>query len=108
VPWASCLNPTSLSHPAGWLRSIQTRSAPTYSTPVRVESADDGGLRLAVRTEDGERQLEGSHLLSATGRVPNTDTLTPEAAGIRLDDRGFIEVDEYLETSVPGVYAMGT
>jgi pyruvate/2-oxoglutarate dehydrogenase complex dihydrolipoamide dehydrogenase (E3) component len=37
---------------------------------------------------------------------PN-ETLTPEAAGIRLDDHGFIEVDEYLETSVPGVYAMG-
>ena len=62
---------------------------------------------MTVRTEDGERQLEGSHLLSATGRMPNTEALTPAAAGIRLDDHGFIEVDEYLETSVPGVYAMG-
>ena len=78
----------------------------TSSTPVRVESADGGRLRLTVRTEGGERQIEGSHLLSATGRIPNTEALTPEAAGIRLD-RGFIEVDEYLETSVPGVYAMG-
>jgi pyruvate/2-oxoglutarate dehydrogenase complex dihydrolipoamide dehydrogenase (E3) component len=65
------------------------------------------GQRLTVRTEDGERQLEGSHLLSAVGRIPSTQALTPEVAGIRLDDRGFIEVDEYLETSVPGVYAMG-
>jgi pyruvate/2-oxoglutarate dehydrogenase complex dihydrolipoamide dehydrogenase (E3) component len=79
----------------------------TSSTPVRVESADGGRLRLTVRTEDGEQRLEGSHLLSAIGRVPNTDALIPEAAGIRLNDLGFIEVDEYLETSVPGVYAMG-
>jgi pyruvate/2-oxoglutarate dehydrogenase complex dihydrolipoamide dehydrogenase (E3) component len=79
----------------------------TSSTPVRVEPADGGGVRLTVRTQDGERQLEGSHLLSAIGRIPNTEALTPEAAGIRLDDRGFIEVDEYLETTAPGVYAMG-
>ncbi|HEX3816625.1 MAG TPA: mercuric reductase [Mycobacteriales bacterium] len=79
----------------------------TSSTPVRVEPADGGRLRLTVRTEHGERQLEGSHLLSAIGRVANTDALTPEAAGIRLNDHGFIEVDEHLETSVPGVYAMG-
>jgi pyruvate/2-oxoglutarate dehydrogenase complex dihydrolipoamide dehydrogenase (E3) component len=79
----------------------------TLSTPVRVESADGGRVRLTVRTQDGERQLEGSHLLSATGRIPNTEALTTEAAGIRLDGHGFIEVDEYLETSVPGVYAMG-
>jgi pyruvate/2-oxoglutarate dehydrogenase complex dihydrolipoamide dehydrogenase (E3) component len=77
------------------------------SAPVAVEPTDGGRLRLTVHTEDGERQLDGSHLLSATGRIPNTEALAPEAAGIRLNDRGFIEVDEYLETSVPGVYAMG-
>ena len=44
---------------------------------------------------------------TAIGRVPNTETLTPEVAGIRLDAHGFIDVDEYLETSVPGIYAMG-
>jgi pyruvate/2-oxoglutarate dehydrogenase complex dihydrolipoamide dehydrogenase (E3) component len=74
----------------------------------RVKPASGGRLRLTVRTQDGERQLEGSHLLSAIGRIPNTEALTPEAAGIRLNEHGFIEVDEYLETSVPGVYAMGT
>ncbi|WP_433567079.1 mercuric reductase [Nocardia sp. CA-151230] len=79
----------------------------TSSTPVRVEPADGGRLRLNVRTQDGEQQLVGSHLLSAIGRIPNTEALAPEAAGIRLDDHGFIEVDEYLRTSVPGVYAMG-
>jgi pyruvate/2-oxoglutarate dehydrogenase complex dihydrolipoamide dehydrogenase (E3) component len=79
----------------------------TSSTPVQVEPADGGRLRLTVRTEDSERQFEGSHLLSAIGRIPNTEALNPAAAGIRLGDRGFIEVDEYLETSAPGVYAMG-
>jgi pyruvate/2-oxoglutarate dehydrogenase complex dihydrolipoamide dehydrogenase (E3) component len=79
----------------------------TSSTPTRAEPAGGGRLRLTVRTEDGEQRIEGSHLLSAIGRVPNTEALTPEAAGIRLNNLGFIEVDEYLETSVPGVYAMG-
>jgi pyruvate/2-oxoglutarate dehydrogenase complex dihydrolipoamide dehydrogenase (E3) component len=78
----------------------------TSTMPVRVERAG-GGVRLTVRTEDGERQLDGSHLLSAIGRTPNTEALTVGAAGIALDERGFIEVDEHLETSVPGVYAMG-
>jgi pyruvate/2-oxoglutarate dehydrogenase complex dihydrolipoamide dehydrogenase (E3) component len=79
----------------------------TSATPARVEPAGSGRLRLTVRTEVGEQQVEGSHLLSAIGRIPNTEGLTPEAAGIRLDGHGFIEVDEYLETSVRGVYAMG-
>ncbi|MER6175153.1 mercuric reductase [Streptosporangium sp. NPDC001681] len=79
----------------------------TSATTDRVEEAGGGRLRLTVRTPDGERQVEGSHLLSAIGRVPNTEGLTLAAAGIRLRDNGFIEVDEYLETSVPGVYAMG-
>jgi pyruvate/2-oxoglutarate dehydrogenase complex dihydrolipoamide dehydrogenase (E3) component len=79
----------------------------TSATPVRAEPAEGGRLRVTVRTADGERQAAGSHLLAAVGRVPNTEALRPEAAGIRLSDRGFIEVDEYLETSVPGVYAMG-
>ena len=79
----------------------------TSATADRVEPAGGGRVRLTVRTDDGEQQVEGSHLLSATGRVPNTEALAPEAAGIRLSGQGFIEVDEYLETSVPGVYAMG-
>jgi pyruvate/2-oxoglutarate dehydrogenase complex dihydrolipoamide dehydrogenase (E3) component len=79
----------------------------TSSTPVRAEPIGGGRLRLTVRTRDGEREFEGSHLLAAIGRVPNTEALNTEAAGIRLDARGFIEVDEYLETSAPGVYAIG-
>ncbi|PEG33379.1 mercuric reductase [Mycolicibacterium agri] len=79
----------------------------TSSSPVAVEPLEGGRLRLTVRTTDGERNIDGSHLLSAIGRIPNTEALTPEAGGVRVNDRGFIEVDEYLETSAPGVYAMG-
>jgi pyruvate/2-oxoglutarate dehydrogenase complex dihydrolipoamide dehydrogenase (E3) component len=78
----------------------------TSSAPLRAERSGNG-VRLSVRTEEGERQIEGSHLLAAIGRVPNTEALTPDAAGIHLDANGFIEVDEHLQTSAPGVYAMG-
>lgn len=51
--------------------------------------------------------LEGTHLLVATGRKPNVEDLDVAAAGIKLDARGFIEVDDQLRTSVPGIWAMG-
>ena len=51
--------------------------------------------------------MRGTHLLVATGRTPNTDRLNPSAAGITVDDRGYIPVDERLETNVPGIYAIG-
>jgi pyruvate/2-oxoglutarate dehydrogenase complex dihydrolipoamide dehydrogenase (E3) component len=79
----------------------------TSAALTRAEPADGGRLRLTVRTEDGDQEMKGSHLLAAVGRIPNTDALNAEAVGIRLDAQGFIEVDEYLQTSVPGVYAMG-
>jgi len=55
----------------------------------------------------GGRQITGSHLLVAVGRRPNTDDLGAEAAGIRLDAKGYIEVDERYRTSAEGVYAVG-
>jgi pyruvate/2-oxoglutarate dehydrogenase complex dihydrolipoamide dehydrogenase (E3) component len=73
---------------------------------VRVARAGDG-MALTVRTPDGERTLTGSHLLAALGRTPNTDVLNPAATGVQVDARGFIPVNERLETSVPGIYALG-
>jgi pyruvate/2-oxoglutarate dehydrogenase complex dihydrolipoamide dehydrogenase (E3) component len=70
-------------------------------------AAVESGVRLTVRTPEGERPLDGSHLLRAAGRVPNTDRLDPAAAGIAIDDKGFIKVNERLETTAPGVYALG-
>ncbi|MET9359040.1 mercuric reductase [Streptomyces sp. NPDC006617] len=79
----------------------------TSAAARRVDAAGAGRVRLTVRTSQGEREIEASHMLSAIGRVPNTDVLDAETAGIRLHADGFVEVDEHLETSVPGVYAMG-
>lgn len=76
------------------------------SRPVRVSGAG-GGVELELEGPDGARTLSGSHLLVATGRRPNTDGLNLEAAGVEVDGRGFIPVDERLETNVPGIYAMG-
>src|SRR5215211_1707208 len=73
----------------------------------RAEQTEDGRIRLTVRTPGGEDALEGSHLLAAAGRPPNTDRLNLEAAGVETDKRGFIKVNERLETSVPGIYALG-
>ena len=75
--------------------------------PQRVEKGDNGEIQLTVGTLEGERKLTGSHLLVAAGRPPNTDTLNLEAAGVETDKRGFVRVNERLETNVPGVYAMG-
>jgi pyruvate/2-oxoglutarate dehydrogenase complex dihydrolipoamide dehydrogenase (E3) component len=73
---------------------------------VRAETTGNG-IRLTIRTAAGERILEGSHVLRAAGRVPNTDRLGLETAGIAMDAKGFVVVDQELETSVPGVYALG-
>jgi pyruvate/2-oxoglutarate dehydrogenase complex dihydrolipoamide dehydrogenase (E3) component len=73
-----------------------------------VRAASHGsGVRLTVRTPEGERDLDGSHLLRAAGRVPNTDRMNLPAAGIATDGKGFITVNDRLETSAPGVYALG-
>ena len=77
----------------------------TETTPQRVQQLSDKRIRLTVRTPQGEQQLTGSHLLAAPGRVPNTEDLTPEAAGIQLDREGYIQVNGQLETNVPGIYA---
>ncbi len=70
------------------------------------------GVRLTLTTRledfgDGERKIDASHLLVAVGRVPNTEALRLERAGIEVDDKGFLAVDEWLETTVGGVYGIG-
>jgi pyruvate/2-oxoglutarate dehydrogenase complex dihydrolipoamide dehydrogenase (E3) component len=73
----------------------------------RAEQTEDGELLLKVGTLEGEGTLEGSHLLVAAGRPPNTDRLNLEAAGVETDERGFIRVNERLETGVEGIWALG-
>jgi pyruvate/2-oxoglutarate dehydrogenase complex dihydrolipoamide dehydrogenase (E3) component len=72
-----------------------------------ITPTTDGGLRVAVRGADGERMLHASQLLAAIGRVPNTERLELDAAGVATDKRGFVQVDARLATNVPGIYALG-
>ena len=65
------------------------------------------GVLVGTRCTSGEPNLLGSHVLLAVGRRPNTDDLGLEKAGVEVDDRGYILVDEQLRTNVPGIWAMG-
>lgn len=67
----------------------------------------DGGLQLDLETAGQRSTIEGTHLLVATGRRPNTDDLGVEHTGLALDDHGYIKVNGRLETNVPGVWALG-
>jgi pyruvate/2-oxoglutarate dehydrogenase complex dihydrolipoamide dehydrogenase (E3) component len=73
----------------------------------RAGQAGDGRIQLTVETPEGEITLEGTHLLVAAGRLPNTDKLNLDTAGVETDKHGFIKVNERLETSAAGIYALG-
>ena len=72
----------------------------------RVRTAN-GHIRLEVNDGSQARTIEGSHLLVAVGRTPNSDTLNLNTAGIETDAKGFIKTNNRLETNVAGVYALG-
>ena len=73
----------------------------------RVSRNDAGQLTITVDTPTGERRLHGTHLLVATGRQPNSDSLNLEVAGIKTDEKGFIQVNSKLQTAARHVYALG-
>jgi pyruvate/2-oxoglutarate dehydrogenase complex dihydrolipoamide dehydrogenase (E3) component len=72
---------------------------------VRGRSGE--GVGISVRTAADERTIEGSDILVAAGRVPNTEGIGLDQAGIELNERGYIRVNERLETSAPDVWAIG-
>jgi pyruvate/2-oxoglutarate dehydrogenase complex dihydrolipoamide dehydrogenase (E3) component len=80
---------------------------------IRVNSKAVGvkkqgaGIAVTIETAGTRSQVDGSHLLLAVGRRPNTDDLGLEHAGVVTDARGYIEVDDQLRTSVPGIWALG-
>ncbi|MEA3027418.1 MAG: hypothetical protein QOF91_2703 [Alphaproteobacteria bacterium] len=104
---------------------LASREDPDVADAIRAIFADEGievvleaaidavdgrsGDRVAVRlrTPAGERRIDGSDLLVAAGRTPNTHGIGLECAGIELDLRGYVKVNERLETTAPGVWAMG-
>jgi pyruvate/2-oxoglutarate dehydrogenase complex dihydrolipoamide dehydrogenase (E3) component len=73
---------------------------------IRVSGGADG-VTAHVDCVEGSPSVEGTHLLLAVGRKPNTDDLGLEAAGVARDERGYITVNDRLETNVPGVWALG-
>ncbi len=75
--------------------------------PVKVVGLSGDAVTLIVRTATGEQQIEGSDVLVAVGRTPNTDGIGLEKAGIELDTRGFVRVNERLETTASGAWAIG-
>jgi pyruvate/2-oxoglutarate dehydrogenase complex dihydrolipoamide dehydrogenase (E3) component len=66
-----------------------------------------GSITVTVRGAAGARKIDGTHLLIAIGRIPNSDRLDLGAAGIAADKNGYIQVNNRLETNVPGVFALG-
>jgi len=74
---------------------------------LEVEGLSGQAIKMRLRNSQGERTLEGSDLLVATGRIPNTQGLGLENSGVEVDDRGYIRVNERLQTSTPGIWAMG-
>lgn len=72
-----------------------------------IEGRSGDSVRLRMKTAEGERVLDGSDLLVAAGRTPNTREIGLDAAGVELDSRGYVQVDDHLQTTAAGVWAMG-
>lgn len=68
---------------------------------------DEDKIQVKLDCDKGDKAVTGSHLLLAVGRIPNTDDLGLDKAGINTDERGYIRVDDQLRTNVPGVWALG-
>jgi dihydrolipoamide dehydrogenase len=90
-------------------KSYRKRGMEVY-TGARLEKAEIGktGAKLTVKTAKGETKIiEADRVLSAIGRSPNIEDVGLEKAGVKLTDRGFIQVDKQMRTSVAGIYAIG-
>ena len=67
----------------------------------------DGGVAVSMECNEDPKEAEGTHVLLAVGRVPNTSDLGLERAGVTTDQRGYIIVNDQLQTNVPGIWALG-
>src|SRR5712671_2953186 len=75
--------------------------------PLNVHGRSGKEASVAVRTTSGEQKIEGSDILVAAGRIPNTAGIGLEEAGVEVDGRGYIRVNERLETTASNVWAIG-
>jgi probable pyridine nucleotide-disulfide oxidoreductase len=91
------------------VQTILERDGIEFLLKAKVLSVDraDNATKLQLQVADQEMELQGSHLLVAVGRTPTTDVLNLAAAGVEIDARGFIQVNDRLETNVPGIWALG-
>jgi pyruvate/2-oxoglutarate dehydrogenase complex dihydrolipoamide dehydrogenase (E3) component len=91
------------------VQSILEAEGITIRTSAECIEIKARGSDVVVGTNctEGEPDVVGSHVLLAVGRVPNTDDLGLERAGVKTDERGYILVDDQLRTNVPGIYALG-
>jgi pyruvate/2-oxoglutarate dehydrogenase complex dihydrolipoamide dehydrogenase (E3) component len=79
----------------------------TNAELTRVEGTSGNSVTLHLKSPTGETTLQGSHILVATGRTPNTKNMGLELVGIKTTPAGHVQVNDRLETTVPGVWAMG-
>ena len=79
----------------------------TNSEAVKFKEAGKGNISATIKTDGKEHKVKCSHVLIAIGRAPNTEVLALEKTGVKTDDRGFIKVNDKLETNVQGIYALG-
>ena len=91
------------------IREILEREGIQFRLNAKCISVSPRGSGVAVGVDctDGSPEIEGSHLLLAVGRRPNTDDLGLEYAGVACDPHGYVVVDDELRTSVPGIWALG-
>ncbi len=73
----------------------------------RISGKSGDTVQVVIEQDRAERTLAGTHVLLAAGRTPNTEGLGLESAGVELTDRGYIKVNERLQTTAPGVWAIG-
>jgi pyruvate/2-oxoglutarate dehydrogenase complex dihydrolipoamide dehydrogenase (E3) component len=91
------------------IRSILAAEGVTFLFNTTIEAVAKAGHGVLLSLKSGSRlaSVEGSHLLVALGRTPNTADLKLAAAGLEADAKGFIPVDEHLRTKIAGIWAMG-
>jgi pyruvate/2-oxoglutarate dehydrogenase complex dihydrolipoamide dehydrogenase (E3) component len=92
-----------------WIRKIMENEGITVRTASECIKVmpHPKGVRIGLECASGDKEVVGTHLLAAIGRQPNTDGIGLEKAGIETNERGYITVDDRLETNVPGVWALG-
>lgn len=77
------------------------------ATPIDVQGMSGEAVAVVIRSSSGDKRIEGSDFLVAVGRAPNTSGIGLDTAGVDVTDRGFIRVNESLQTTAPGVWAIG-